>query len=899
MSNRLIQQALNIFEEQEKAGQPPSVAILGPPGSGKSLFLKQLLSTIRNDEAGGNKHSLLIDLRKLSVGSQGDTYFYLNNALLQDAKTTGLSLAFNINVQPPHLRFEEILRNLLEAVEGYLIIFIDHLESVPRVFASDLSHRFRNFLETTELDSAYSRLGLVVSGAVSLFDLKHGPDSAFQMLKIITFPQQEAETRRELVEEYLKNYMTTEIAPELIACLADMTGGEPGFLEPLLMNLLKSDRQITLDESLLKSSVQEICAHSQVPALRNLALHLHGDKGLRKIVGELKQSRSVMPRSIVPDIDRYQLSGAVVVGRGPFGQSPEYQFRNQITAAFLSDLYDLLESNSCEPRSPTPLTIELEKIESTRVDCLNARQIWTWMKLVQSAWKLTTGYEVPNLKLYLTKTSGDGWWFDADVKGSSDSETKPADDSSIFKATLAALQNTSLALSPDAETFKAFIETDMDHISISLPLYARELSIVMCATLSRTDAGRGITEFEVWHWIRFVQNVKHVVPMLTLAELGQRMLKRPQPATQQPVRTARQQLVKQIFLIPEGDAIIKEAHAVSHISGNFDVKDYENLNGRCLKLVHQWTNQKEFETELQGIAHDFDTALKARFPNLAARLTPADAAVPTLITSNVEGLKLPFELFPHSNSHLALLTGVSRQIMGYSLRPELCFSFDHLLQSLADQKQELRVLLVASHVDDPATDSAELTRVRGHIEAGCRRLKLAARFVEMHPKDVTVNGVETELTENGPYHLFHYSGHGRHFREGSDLSGIVLPGADGELEVVTCKQLRAWFTAAKSWLVYLSCCNSSASSGRKGLSDRYISMIDAIALAGVPNIVGFRCMVSDQGALNLAVEFYRQLFEVQHDKNLSLAMWEARKKIESRSECFDAWASSMLITQYV
>jgi hypothetical protein len=51
-------------------------------------------------------------------------------------------------------------------------------------------------------------------------------------------------------------------------------------------------------------------------------------------------------------------------------------------------------------------------------------------------------------------------------------------------------------------------------------------------------------------------------------------------------------------------------------------------------------------------------------------------------------------------------------------------------------------------------------------------------------------------------------------------------------------------------------------------------------------------------AFHLADEFYRQLFEVQTEKNLSISMLEARRSVESRNDCFDAWASSMLVIQH-
>jgi hypothetical protein len=59
-------------------------------------------------------------------------------------------------------------------------------------------------------------------------------------------------------------------------------------------------------------------------------------------------------------------------------------------------------------------------------------------------------------------------------------------------------------------------------------------------------------------------------------------------------------------------------------------------------------------------------------------------------------------------------------------------------------------------------------------------------------------------------------------------------------------------------------------------------------------------MVSDQGAFHLADEFYRQLFEVQTEKNLSIAMLEARRSVEPQRllRClgiFDAGYTAPLI----
>ena len=898
MSDELLQKALQLFISQALRRLPPSLALLGPPGSGKSVFLNHLINSFNLVNGALSKtRCLMIDLRTIPIGSSIEIYSHINQALLQEAARAGIDKDFDIKVQISHLRCEEILRELLAAVEGDLVIFIDHLESVPRLFASDLSHRFRNFLETTEYDSEYRRLGLVVAGVVSLYDLKHGPNSAFQMLPVIRFPRTERSTRVELVEDNLKNYMSPEISADLINLLADLTSGEPGFLDPLMRYLFREGKQISLTEELVAAAVQEICTHSQIPALRNLALHLWGDSGLREIVRDLVHLPSVMQRSVAPDIDRYELSGAVVVGQGPYGKTREYRFSNDIAKKYLTELYNLLETNCPAPRAELLIEKELRKLDTAKLQCLNATQIWTWLNAVRDAWVAITGYNEPKLHLYLTRTNSDsGWWLDADAGEIPEPESCGAPTTATQAATFTAVEQLSLAFAGDTDSVKAFIESDPEQISIAVPLYAREIALVITATLSRTDAGRGLTEFDLCHWLRFVLNVKQVAPVLVLAEMGQKTLQERERARSETAKKVDRVKAKTIFLLPDGDAIVEEPGYVNYLSGKIPYVD--DMNKRCLELVDRYTDHKKFEEGLKGIAGQLETALEAKFRELKDALAPEPVVGQTVIASSAEGLKIPFELFPHANSHLALLTGVSRQITGHQLRPEVCVPFDRLLTSLVKERENLRVLLIASYQDHELW-SEELKRVRQHIAAGCKRINLRPEFVEILPEQATVANVGKEMMESGPYHIVHYSGHGRHFSEDPDASGVVLLGKDGDVEVVKCKKLRGWFTAAKSWLAYLSCCNSSAAAGTgQGLSARYLGMMDAVVAAGVPNVIGFRCLVSDQSALSLADEFYRQLFTVQPEKNLSLALLAARQKVDNGSEYFDAWASSMLITQY-
>ncbi|MDT5062665.1 MAG: hypothetical protein QOH63_3124 [Acidobacteriota bacterium] len=910
MSEPAIQYALKLFEDQARKRRPPNLAVLGPSGSGKSHYLSNLLTTLNNSETSPRKHCLMLDLRDIPVGSQDEIYFHINRMLLQEAVKNDIPREFDIVVQPAPLRFEEILSRLLKSVEGYLIIFIDHLDSVPRLFASDLSHRFRNFLEETDADSEYKRLGLVVSGAVSLYELKHGPNSAFQMLPIVSFPQTDHEIRCDMVESYLKNFMSSEIPKDLIDLLAELTGGEPGFLGPLVLNLLKGGRQISLSQELICVAVEEICSYSQTPVLRNLALHLWGDKMLREIVRDLNTLPIVTPRSILPDIDRYQLSGAVFVRRILHSKTSTYEFRNKITADFMTRIYRELEGPRDAIQARISILDELDELEAIKSNCLESRQIWKWTKTLRDAWAALTPYSLPNMFLYVTKRDADyGWWLDANAKRVFGPELREETSASTKLAAFSALENMPLTFSGDAENLRAFIESDDDQISVGLPLSARDVTVILIATLPRTDAGRGLTEFDLCHWIRFVQNVKHVAPIMALAEIGQKWVHDPlhevnatQPAPTAAtiaVQTAGKTQVTQICLMPKGEVLVRDGHGVTIFSGMIDGEIADDLNNRCLKMITHGGDYGSFEEELKGIAIQLAAMLSKELPDLREHLTPS-VQKRVVIATDKEGLRVPFELYPLEKSHLSMLTPISRQIINYRLPPDVCQPFHQLLSSLAADGKELRVLLVASDVGGKLSQATEeLQQVRNHIESGCLRIGLKPDFVEILPEAATISRLETELLEQRPYHIFHFTGHAMHFTEDQNASGILLHGEDGP-EVVPCKRLKRWLEGAGLWLTYLSSCHSSAVSGKvRGLSEKYLGTIDAAISAGVPNVVGFRWLVSDRSAFHLATEFYRQLFEVQKDMNISVAMHNARRSVERRTDFFDAWASSILVTQYL
>lgn len=358
--------------------------------------------------------------------------------------------------------------------------------------------------------------------------------------------------------------------------------------------------------------------------------------------------------------------------------------------------------------------------------------------------------------------------------------------------------------------------------------------------------------------------------------------------------------VKHIYLMAQGGIMVTDAEGTENFGGSIAADTADDLNNRCLEVVDHWTNNAIFEQRLRGIGRQLSDAIRLGAPDLLKHLTDTSDRQQLIIATNCEGLKIPFELLTHEKSNLAINTAVSRSLINYRLPANVHSSFHQLLTSLRDTITPLRVLLVISDPESAFSDAAkEVDTVKKHIEAGCGRLGLDLQFLEISEKDATIANVEKVLVDKRPVHLWHFTGHGEHSLQDPDASGIVLIGDERDPEVVPCKRLNRWLKGSGLWLAYLSCCNTFASSGsNKGFSQKYVGTIEAVVDAGVPNVVGFRWSVSDQSAFFLADEFYRQVFEVQTQKDLSLAMLEARRAVERRSDFFDAWASSMLITQY-
>ena len=115
------------------------------------------------------------------------------------------------------------------------------------------------------------------------------------------------------------------------------------------------------------------------------------------------------------------------------------------------------------------------------------------------------------------------------------------------------------------------------------------------------------------------------------------------------------------------------------------------------------------------------------------------------------------------------------------------------------------------------------------------------------------------------YDIIHYAGHG-FFDAASPEDSYLLfwrdAGTKTEKLKMKATELKLLLDQSEARLVYLSCCYGTAAADNAALlDDDFLGLTDAVVLAGVPSVLGYRWPVSDAGAPKLALSFYKSLLK--------------------------------------
>jgi DNA-binding response OmpR family regulator len=264
------------------------------------------------------------------------------------------------------------------------------------------------------------------------------------------------------------------------------------------------------------------------------------------------------------------------------------------------------------------------------------------------------------------------------------------------------------------------------------------------------------------------------------------------------------------------------------------------------------------------------------------------------------GLQMPFEMMfdgtiEGGGNYLVLKQPMSRYVTDIdgNRRP---VSRD-FLNRLATSDEPLRVLLIGSNTDPPIPMVDEEVRALAQLiprEFDSRRVPV--EMTVLTTNEASFDAVDAALRECRA-HIVHYAGHGVYdplspersqlrFWSGLNRSGVVVP--------MTGSALAATLVGSDTRFFYLSCCEG-ATSGSAGafLGDDFLGVIDALAQAGVPAVLGYRHPVGDASAVRFAEHFYRGLTA---RGELDLALFDARNRMSANRDD-PSWLTPLLVLQ--
>jgi hypothetical protein len=911
-----LQQALKICEQEREANRPPCLALLGPPGCGKTDYLGKLYDALTERRWKEFTDCLRIDLREFPVGASDDVFRRINSQLIPLARERGIDISDKAMAGTHHQRFGSILAEWLKTAPRNFTLFVDHLDSVPRHFALDFKNHMRALLERDNFDSTSegavgaAQLGLIVAGAISLFELRQDPSSPLLMCKPIILPPQERPARKQLVKEQLASRLRRRVVKdETINYLVEATGGEPVFLAPLLDKLLETDGA-GLEGAAARKVVETMCSnHEFDSAFWNLALHLWSDRDVRRIVGQLSAGREERPAVPDVDIDRYHLGGAVVLegrtNRRPYGK---YRFRNDIVKSFLEKLAPYFEGD--DPASPHLENVigKLRALDKAKASCAAAGTLWEAVKYLKVAWGLTTPYnrskeDVPYFNIYIADDeSGSGWWVNPQKKeviGPEKQVSQPPEGDAARVAVYNALQGRASS----SQHLHSFLGWSESQLSLAVSLSAKDPYVFVVVTLPRERAGSDFTEFNLNHWALFLQGdeVEKALNNLTLAQLGRDSIERlaqPRPVT----LAAGCDNVQRLYWSESGVVSVGRA-SVTHLPGRLPQKDLRFLGQSLRKLLSLDGNQRSLHETLTDLRQSFAAPLERfleKVEGLAGQLQHFKTFAHLISVTDEDGLLVPLELFPiEPTSYLGLELPVTRQLYdGVEVAPEHCLTFPQLITSLQQTNEPLQALLVVS---DPYGDleatAEEGEHVRAVIERGCEMFEIKSNVRLLTPEEATLDNIANQLWQKST-HIFHYVGHVGAPSGGGEKGSLVLRDPEVGIDFVDYERLSRVLrdTGAKIWFAYVSSCAGASFTGSaiepKGVGE-------ALLNSGVPNFLGFREPISDESARFFAEKFYGKLFptaRAEKEFDIGDAVLAARREASARVEHVDAWVTSLLLT---
>jgi CHAT domain-containing protein len=314
----------------------------------------------------------------------------------------------------------------------------------------------------------------------------------------------------------------------------------------------------------------------------------------------------------------------------------------------------------------------------------------------------------------------------------------------------------------------------------------------------------------------------------------------------------------------------------------------------------------------------------------ARGLVRGPAYLPLRFVSGSDALDLPFELAHDGRNYVARQHPLVRAVRHATPESPL---LPTLMERLAHRKKPLRILLLASNtclreLSPILSVDREIDIVK---EAILKSLPLPfGPEIEIKTIQSWESSYEQVLRElKSGYHIIHYAGHSTYNQampgksslcfweepcqspeEWREVSGELEEWYDvskserarlaaraqnlrGGLKNVTADELKLWFGPSAPSLVYLSSCHAGQSGSAHYLTfSKSLGLMDAVARAGVPIVMGHRWpLIDSKNSVRFVETFYKRLL-AEYPPEQAL-LW-ARREVQLDDPI---WASAVMIVQ--
>lgn len=255
-------------------------------------------------------------------------------------------------------------------------------------------------------------------------------------------------------------------------------------------------------------------------------------------------------------------------------------------------------------------------------------------------------------------------------------------------------------------------------------------------------------------------------------------------------------------------------------------------------------------------------------------------------------LGVPFELINDGNEYLCRNHVFIRSLTGYKVRA--IKPFHEIIEEFYNTKQTLQILIVGSNSDGSIPEAeVEAKQIKNQLKLSLQCLGLKSEITMLTGKEATYENVVEKLRSK-KFHIFHYAGHGHSGDNLPEISGLILSDQNAQNRVLTAADLNIIVSNSNLKLVFLSCCLSAKTSQELGRGDFY-GILEALARADVPSVIGYRWTVTDISSLQIAIEFYRNLLATLSPAE---ALYFARQEVAIQNGLDDeTWASPVLLMQ--